>query len=77
VAIATPWPFGGGWPPSLAMGVAGPPPFSPIPFSALWVKVISVAVESYKSNKVWFTAGVKKSRSKDDKVCFTNMTKGL
>lgn len=31
----------------------------------VWVKVTSVAVESYKSDKVWFTAGVKKSRSKD------------
>lgn len=28
----------------------------------VWVKVTSVAVESYKSDKVWFTAGVKKSR---------------
>ncbi|KAL5544554.1 hypothetical protein UlMin_008338 [Ulmus minor] len=31
----------------------------------VWVKVTSVAVESYKSDKVWFTAGVKKSRTKD------------
>lgn len=31
----------------------------------VWVKVASVAVESYKSDKVWFTAGVKKSRPKD------------
>ncbi|XP_059642268.1 uncharacterized protein At5g01610-like [Cornus florida] len=31
----------------------------------VWVKVTSVTVESYKSDKVWFTAGVKKSRSKD------------
>ncbi|KAF3437595.1 hypothetical protein FNV43_RR20351 [Rhamnella rubrinervis] len=31
----------------------------------VWVKVTSVAVESYKSDKVWFTAGVKKSRPKD------------
>ncbi|KAL5723020.1 hypothetical protein ACHQM5_006466 [Ranunculus cassubicifolius] len=31
----------------------------------VWVKVTAVAVESYKSDKVWFTAGVKKSRSKD------------
>ncbi|KAK2636122.1 hypothetical protein Ddye_030914 [Dipteronia dyeriana] len=31
----------------------------------VWVKVTSVAVESYKSDKVWFTAGVKKSRAKD------------
>ena len=52
-------------------------PFSPSPLSALWVKVISVAVESYKSDKPWFTARVKKSRSKDDKVCFTTMAKGL
>ncbi|XP_014508103.1 uncharacterized protein At5g01610 [Vigna radiata var. radiata] len=32
----------------------------------VWVKVTSVAVDSYKSDKVWFTtAGVKKSRPKD------------
>ncbi|KAF5207031.1 DUF538 family protein (Protein of unknown function, DUF538) [Thalictrum thalictroides] len=31
----------------------------------VWVKVTNVAVESYKSDKVWFTAGVKKSRPKD------------
>lgn len=31
----------------------------------VWVKVTSVTVESFKSDKVWFTAGVKKSRSKD------------
>lgn len=32
----------------------------------MWVKVTSVYVESYKSDKVWFTTtGVKKSRSKD------------
>ncbi|KAJ1438906.1 hypothetical protein SESBI_02678 [Sesbania bispinosa] len=32
----------------------------------MWVKVTSVAVESYKSDRVWFTtAGVKKSRPKD------------
>lgn len=32
----------------------------------VWVKVTSVAVESYKSDKVWFTTtGVKKSRPKD------------
>ncbi|CAK7326154.1 unnamed protein product [Dovyalis caffra] len=30
----------------------------------VWVKVTSVAVESCKSDKVWFTAGVKKSRPK-------------
>lgn len=31
----------------------------------VWVKVTSVAVETYKSDKVWFTAGVNKSRPKD------------
>ena len=31
----------------------------------VWVKVTSVAVEGYKSDKVWFTAGVKKSRPMD------------
>ncbi|XP_057508628.1 uncharacterized protein At5g01610-like [Actinidia eriantha] len=31
----------------------------------MWVKVTSVAVEGYKSDKVWFTAGVKKSRPLD------------
>ncbi|KAL6497356.1 hypothetical protein OROGR_029285 [Orobanche gracilis] len=31
----------------------------------VWVKVTSISVESIKSDKVWFTAGVKKSRSKD------------
>ncbi|KAL7139306.1 hypothetical protein ABFS83_09G041800 [Erythranthe nasuta] len=31
----------------------------------VWVKVTNVNVESYKSDKVWFTAGVKTSRSKD------------
>ncbi|CAI9757566.1 unnamed protein product [Fraxinus pennsylvanica] len=31
----------------------------------VWVKVTSVSVESYKSDKVWFLAGVKKSRAKD------------
>ncbi|PON68917.1 hypothetical protein PanWU01x14_092340 [Parasponia andersonii] len=31
----------------------------------VWVKMTSVGVESYKSDKVWFTAGVKKSRPKD------------
>ncbi|KAJ9140503.1 hypothetical protein P3X46_031144 [Hevea brasiliensis] len=31
----------------------------------MWVKVSSVTVESYKSDKVWFTAGVKKTRPKD------------
>nr|XP_027126451.1 uncharacterized protein At5g01610-like isoform X1 [Coffea arabica]XP_027126452.1 uncharacterized protein At5g01610-like isoform X2 [Coffea arabica] len=31
----------------------------------VWVKVTSVNVEGYKSDKLWFTAGVKKSRPKD------------
>lgn len=31
----------------------------------VWVKVTSITVESYKSDKVWFMAGVKKSRSRD------------
>ncbi|PSR84988.1 Protein of unknown function DUF538 protein [Actinidia chinensis var. chinensis] len=31
----------------------------------VWVKVTNVAVEGYKSDKVWFTAGVKKSRPVD------------
>ncbi|KAF9626459.1 hypothetical protein IFM89_034393 [Coptis chinensis] len=31
----------------------------------VWVKVTNVAVESYKSDKIWFTAGVKKSRPRD------------
>ncbi|XP_041012980.1 uncharacterized protein At5g01610-like [Juglans microcarpa x Juglans regia] len=31
----------------------------------VWVKVTNVAVEGYKSDKVWFTAGVKKSRPTD------------
>lgn len=31
----------------------------------VWVKVTSVTVEGYKSDKVWFMAGVKKSRAKD------------
>lgn len=31
----------------------------------VWVKVTSVSIEGYKSDKVWFTAGVKKSRPKD------------
>ncbi|EEF47817.1 uncharacterized protein At5g01610 [Ricinus communis] len=31
----------------------------------VWVKVTSLSVESLKSDKVWFTAGVKKSRPKD------------
>ena len=31
----------------------------------VWVKVTSVNVEGYKSDKLWFAAGVKKSRPKD------------
>lgn len=31
----------------------------------VWVKVTSVTVEGQRSDKVWFMAGVKKSRSKD------------
>ncbi|XP_052179506.1 uncharacterized protein At5g01610-like [Diospyros lotus] len=31
----------------------------------VWVKVTGVGVEGYKSDKVWFTAGVKKSRPKE------------
>ncbi|XWS37307.1 hypothetical protein CRYUN_Cryun19dG0031900 [Craigia yunnanensis] len=31
----------------------------------VWVKVTGLSVESYKSDKVWFMAGVKKSRAKD------------
>lgn len=31
----------------------------------VWVKVSGVGVESYKSDKVWFTAGMKKSSPKD------------
>lgn len=31
----------------------------------VWVKVTAVAVEGYKSDKVWVTAGVKKARPKD------------
>lgn len=31
----------------------------------VWVKVTGVSVESYKADKVWFTAGVKKSRPRD------------
>lgn len=31
----------------------------------VWVKVTSINVEGFKSDKVWFTAGVKKWRSKD------------
>ncbi|KAJ8760949.1 hypothetical protein K2173_021987 [Erythroxylum novogranatense] len=30
----------------------------------VWVKLTSVAAEGYKSDKLWFTAGVKKSRSR-------------
>lgn len=31
----------------------------------VWVKVTNIAVEGHKSDKVSFTAGVKKSRPKD------------
>lgn len=31
----------------------------------VWVKVTSIHVEGHKSDKIWFTAGVKKSRAKD------------
>ncbi|KAH9615811.1 hypothetical protein KSS87_006048 [Heliosperma pusillum] len=31
----------------------------------VWVKVTGVGVDGYKSDKVWFTAGMKKSRPKD------------
>lgn len=31
----------------------------------VWVKITSVVVENYRSDKVWFTAGVKKSRPRD------------
>lgn len=31
----------------------------------VFIKVTSVAVEGYKSDKVWFTAGLKRSRPKD------------
>nr|GMD13534.1 uncharacterized protein At5g01610 [Ipomoea batatas]GMD15237.1 uncharacterized protein At5g01610 [Ipomoea batatas]GMD16849.1 uncharacterized protein At5g01610 [Ipomoea batatas] len=31
----------------------------------VWVKVTSVSVEGYKSDKVWFNAGVKKARPMD------------
>ncbi|KAM0043981.1 hypothetical protein Hdeb2414_s0010g00347801 [Helianthus debilis subsp. tardiflorus] len=31
----------------------------------VWVKVTSVVVENYRSDKVWFTAGVKKSRPRE------------
>lgn len=31
----------------------------------VWVKVTNVSVEGHKSDKVWFTAGVKKPRSMD------------
>lgn len=31
----------------------------------VWAKVTSVTVEGHKSDKVWFTAGVKKSQPKD------------
>ncbi|XP_062095103.1 uncharacterized protein At5g01610-like [Humulus lupulus] len=38
----------------------------------VWVKVTCVAVESSKSDKVWFTAGVKKSRPKDAYLAASN-----
>jgi hypothetical protein len=41
----------------------------------VWVKITSVAVESYKSDKVWFTAGVKKSRPKDAYEMLSNAIK--
>ncbi|KAJ9549145.1 hypothetical protein OSB04_021688 [Centaurea solstitialis] len=31
----------------------------------VWVKVTNVAVEGYKSDKVWFTAGIKRSKPRD------------
>ncbi|KAK4376625.1 hypothetical protein RND71_002921 [Anisodus tanguticus] len=31
----------------------------------VWVKVTNVSVEGYRSEKVWFTAGVKKSRQRE------------
>ncbi|KVH96168.1 Protein of unknown function DUF538 [Cynara cardunculus var. scolymus] len=31
----------------------------------VWIKVTNVAVEGYKSDKVWFTAGIKRSRPRD------------
>lgn len=31
----------------------------------VWVKITSIYVESYKSDKLWFTSGVKKCRPKD------------
>ncbi|KAL4569501.1 hypothetical protein LXL04_025140 [Taraxacum kok-saghyz] len=31
----------------------------------VWVKVTNVAVEGYRSDKVWFTAGVKRSKPRD------------
>lgn len=38
----------------------------------VWVKVTCVSIESYKSDKVWFTAGVKKSRPKDAYLALQN-----
>ncbi|KAK9192150.1 hypothetical protein WN943_020766 [Citrus x changshan-huyou] len=38
----------------------------------VWVKVTSVSIESYKSDKVWFTAGVMKSRPKDAYLALQN-----
>ncbi|PKI77966.1 hypothetical protein CRG98_001586 [Punica granatum] len=31
----------------------------------VWVKVTGINMESYKSDKIWFTAGVKKSQPRD------------
>ncbi|KAL7609703.1 uncharacterized protein At5g01610 [Lactuca sativa] len=31
----------------------------------VWVKITNIAVEGYRSDKVWFTAGVKRSKPKD------------
>lgn len=31
----------------------------------VWTKVTSVSVEGYKSDKVWFTAGLAKSRPRE------------
>lgn len=38
----------------------------------VWVKVTCVSIESYKSDKVWFTAGVMKSRPKDAYLALQN-----
>ncbi|XP_073525366.1 uncharacterized protein [Phyllobates terribilis] len=31
----------------------------------VWVKITSISLETYKSDKLWFTAGVNKCRAKD------------